>query len=301
MIIYWVLIELGGPPNKFKGACLVSGGNVHYCCILLSSFHLERCYLMNDFGLVQLIWIKRLVSETSRINTLIECNRLSRNDLNRYKSFISAIDDFCAFVVNSQNWEDVKNISKTLEEVEMVLFQHFYEQIGAFEDEEVHLDLSRDDKVNLRFANPFIEDKTFDVIDDESYMNINTLKGLEYLNGLDGAIDLEESFNGPVIEGDIIELPEEVEFEIDNDNPLLDLFDMKPGESREISVEDFIKILGQNQESLSFTLDPETFPDEADILSEDEEVSFEEFIAHLIEHNSKGMGFGIMEDNDYFE
>ena len=252
---------------------------------------------MNDFGLVQLIWIKRLVSETSRINTLIECNRLSRNDLNRYKSVISAIDDFCAFVVNSQNWEDVKNISKTLEEVEMVLFQHFYEQIGAFEDEEVHLDLSRDDKVNLRFANPFIEDKTFDVIDDESYMNINTLKGLEYLNGLDGAIDLEESFNGPVIEGDIIELPEELEFEIDNDNPLLDLFDMKPGESREISVEDFIKILSQNQENLSFTLDPETFPDEADILSEDEEVSFEEFIAH----NSKGMGFGIMEDNDYFE
>ena len=27
---------------------------------------------MNDFGLVQLIWIKRLVSETARINTLIE-------------------------------------------------------------------------------------------------------------------------------------------------------------------------------------------------------------------------------------
>ena len=31
----------------------------------------------------------------------------------------------------------------------MVLFQHFYEQIGAFEDEEVHLDLSGDDEVNV--------------------------------------------------------------------------------------------------------------------------------------------------------
>ena len=51
---------------------------------------------MNDFGLVQLIWIKRLVSETSRINTLVECNRLSHADLNRYKSVISSIDDFCA-------------------------------------------------------------------------------------------------------------------------------------------------------------------------------------------------------------
>ena len=44
---------------------------------------------MNDFGLVQLIWIKRLVSETARINTLIECNRLSERDVNRYKSNLS--------------------------------------------------------------------------------------------------------------------------------------------------------------------------------------------------------------------
>ena len=98
---------------------------------------------MNDFGLVQLIWIKRLVSETSRINTLIECNRLSRTDLNRYKSVISAIDDFCAFVINSQNWRDVKNISKTLDEVEMVLFQHFYEQgkmkMKLISDSRIHL------------------------------------------------------------------------------------------------------------------------------------------------------------------
>ena len=229
---------------------------------------------MNDFGLVQLIWIKRLVSETARINTLIECHRLSEDDLNRYKSVISAIDDFCAFVINSQNWRDVKNIPKIVEEVEMVLFQHFYEQIDAFEDEEVHLDLSRDDEVNLRFKNPLIENQRFDVIDDEG------------------------SFVGPVLEGEVIELPEEIEFEVSNENPLLDLFDMKPGESLEISVEDFINIITQNQEGLSFTLDSETFPDEADILSEDEEVSLEEFIAHLIDHSSKGMGFGIIDDNE---
>lgn len=256
---------------------------------------------MNDFGLVQLIWIKRLVSETARINTLMECNRLSKADLDRYKSVISAIDDFCAFVINSQNWRDIRNISKTVEEVEMVLFQHFYEQIDAFEDEEVHLDLSGDDEVNLRFKNPFIEDQSFNVIDDESYMDLNVIKGLEEsLNSLNGTNIFEESFSGPIVEGDIIELPEEIEFEIAAENPLLDIFDMKPGESREVSVEDFIKVISQNQEDLSFTLNPEIFPDEADILSEDEEVSLEEFIAHLIEHNSKGMGFGVIEDDDLF-
>ena len=144
---------------------------------------------MNDFGLVQLIWIKRLVSETARINTLIECNRLSKKDLNRYKSIISSIDDFCAFVINSQNWRDVRNISRTVEEVEMVLFQHFYEQIDAFEDEEVHLDLSSGNEVNLNFENPFIENQRFDVIDEN---------------------DLEEVFNPPVLEGDIVGLPEEI-------------------------------------------------------------------------------------------
>ena len=245
---------------------------------------------MNDFGLVQLIWIKRLVSETSRINTLVECNRLSHADLNRYKSVISSIDDFCAFVIDSQNWRDIKNISKTVDEVEMVLFQHFYEQIDAFEDEEVHLDLSRDDEVNLRFNNPLIEDKSFNVIDDELYNNIG---------GINDINKLENSFNGPVLEGDIVDHPEEIQFEINKGNPILDLFDMKPGESREISVEDFIKILTQNQEDLTFTLNPETFPDEADILSEDVEVSLEEFIAHIIEHGSKGMPFGMIEDYDF--
>ena len=236
---------------------------------------------MNDFGLVQLIWIKRLVSETARINTLIECNRLSKKDLNRYKSVISAIDDFCAFVINSQNWRDFKNISSIVDEVEMVLFQHFYEQIGAFEDEEVHLDLSSGDEVNLRFENPFIENQRFGVIDDN---------------------DFEKVINGPVLEGDIVEIPNEFEFEINDENPLLELFDMKPDESREISVVDFIKILTQNQEGLSFTLAPEAFPDEEDILSEDEEVSLEEFIAHLIDFSSsKGMDFGIFDYNDDFD
>ncbi|WP_295606998.1 hypothetical protein [Methanobrevibacter sp.] len=236
---------------------------------------------MNDFGLVQLIWIKRLVSETARINTLIECNRLSERDVNRYKSVISAIDDFCAFVINSQNWRDFKNISSIVDEVEMVLFQHFYEQIGAFEDEEVHLDLSGGDEVNLRFENPFIENQRFGVIDDN---------------------DFEKVINGPVLEGDIVEIPNEFEFEINDENPLLELFDMKPDESREISVVDFIKILTQNQEGLSFTLAPEAFPDEEDILSEDEEVSLEEFIAHLIDFSSsKGMDFGIFDYNDDFD
>jgi hypothetical protein len=236
---------------------------------------------MNDFGLVQLIWIKRLVSETARINTLIECNRLSERDLNRYKSVISAIDDFCAFVINSQNWRDVKNISSIVDEVEMVLFQHFYEQIGAFEDEEVHLDLSGDDEVNLKFENPFIENQRFGVIDDN---------------------DLERVFDGSVLEGEIVEIPDEIEFEINDENPLLELFDMKPGESREISVVDFINILTQNQEGLSFNLDPEAFPDEADILSENEEVSLEEFIAHLIDFSSsKGIDFGIFDYDDDFD
>lgn len=271
---------------------------------------------MNDFGLVQLIWIKRLVSETSRINTLIECNRLSGKDLERYKSVISAIDDFCAFVINSQNWKDVKNIPNIVEEVEMVLFQHFYEQIDAFEDEKVHLDFSKEDEneINLKFENPFINDQSFAVIDDESYMDLNVIKGLEEsMNGLNGVGDFEESLNGlngvgdfeefagPIVEGEIVELNDGIEFELNSENTFLDIFDMKPGESREISVGDFIKILTQNQEDLCFTLNPETFPDEADILSEDEEVSFEEFIAHLLEHNSKSMESSIFDYDDDFK
>lgn len=267
-----------------KGSCGLfdKGRECSLLRILLSNFFYLEVFIMNDFGLVQLIWIKRLVSETTRINVLIECNRLSKKDLNRYKSVISAIDDFCAFVINSQNWRDVENISRIVDEVEMVLFQHFYEQIDAFEDEEVHLDLSGDG-VNLNFENPFIENQSFDVIDDESYMNIGS----------------------PVVEGEILELPDQIELEIDNEDSFLALFDMKPGESREISVEDFIKILSQNQDELSFNLNPYAFYDEEDIsseddiLSEDVEVSFEEFIAHLIDCNSsRAMGFGLIDDND---
>ena len=221
---------------------------------------------MNDFGLVQLIWIKRLVSETARINTLIECNRLSGEDLNRYRAVISAMDDFCAFVIDSQNWGDLKNISSIVDEVEMVLFQHFYEQIDAFEDEEVHLDFSREDEneINLRFRNPFIEDKSFAVIDDDAYKNINKFDSNDEVYGNMNKFD-SNFFNGPIIEVDIIELPDEIEFEVNDENTVLDIFDMKPGESCEISLEDFIRIISQNQEELSFTLNPETFPDEADL------------------------------------
>ena len=142
------------------------------------------------------------------------------------------------------------------------------------------MDLSSGDEVNLRFENPFIENQRFGVIDEN---------------------DLEKVFNDPVLEGDIVEIPNEIEFEINDENPVLELFDMKPGESREISVDDFINVLTQNQEGLSFTLDPEAFPDEADILSEDVEVSLEEFLAHLIDcSSSKGMDFSIFDYDDDF-
>ncbi len=241
---------------------------------------------MNDFGLVQLIWIKRLVSETTRINTLIECNRLSKKDLNRYKSVISSIDDFCAFVINSQNWRDVKNISNIVDEVEMVLFQHFYEQIDAFEDEKVDLDLSSSDEVNLRFENPLLDDMTFSVIDDETYTNIDMIENIG-----------EEPFSGPILEGTVFEVPEELVFELDNDESLEKIFNMKDGDSMEISLEDFIKLISQNQDDLSFTLNPEVCGDD---YTEGEEVSFEEFVANLIANNSKTSGFNLIDDEDFF-
>ena len=241
---------------------------------------------MNDFGLVQLIWIKRLVSETTRINTLIECNRLSKRDLNRYKSVISAIDDFCAFVINSQNWRDVKNISNIVDEVEMVLFQHFYEQIDAFEDEKVDLDLSSSDEVNLRFENPLLDDMTFSVIDDETYSNRDMIENIG-----------EEPFNGPILEGTVFEAPEEIVFELDNDESLEKIFNMGDGDSMEISLEDFIKLISQNQDDLSFTLNPEVCGDD---YTEGEEVSFEEFVANLIANNSKTSGFNLIDDEYFF-
>ena len=227
-----------------------------------------------------------MVSETTRINTLIECNRLSKRDLNRYKSVISAIDDFCAFVINSQNWRDVKNISNIVDEVEMVLFQHFYEQIDAFEDEKVDLDLSSSDEVNLRFENPLLDDMTFSVIDDETYSNIDMIENIG-----------EEPFNGPILEGTVFEAPEEIVFELDNDESLEKIFNMGDGDSMEISLEDFIKLISQNQDDLSFTLNPEVCGDD---YTEGEEVSFEEFVANLIANNSKTSGFNLIDDEDFF-
>lgn len=241
---------------------------------------------MNDFGLVQLVWIKRLVSETSRINTLIECKKLSKRDLNRYKSVISSIDDFCAFVINSQNWNDIKNISSTVEEVEMVLFQHFYEQIDAFEDEKVDLDLSGGDEVKLRFENPLLDDMTFSVIDVETYNNLAMIENIG-----------ESPFYGPILEGTVIEAPEEMVFELDSNEAMEKIFNMKDGDSMEISLEDFIKFISQNHEDLSFSLNPEVCGDE---YTEGEEVSFEEFIANLINNNSKTSGFNLIDDEDFF-
>lgn len=234
---------------------------------------------MNDFALVQLIWIKRLVNETSRINTLIECKKLSQNDLNRYKSLISSIDDFSAFVINSQNWGDNKSISKIVDEVEMVLFQHLYEQMDAFEDEEVHLDLSRDDEVNLRFNSPFIEDKSFAVIDEDGFKSN----------------DDSRPFSMPILEGDILPDSDRLDFiggnidysslSEDNQNNSIDsIFDMDVGESCEMSLEEFISLISESPENFSFALNPEAC---GDVFSEDYKVSLEEFIANVIYSSSK--------------
>lgn len=259
-------------------------------------FDYKRCLKVNDFGLVQLIWIKRLVSETSRINTLIECGQLSRNDLNRYKSVISSIDDFCAFVINSQNWRDLRNISKIVDEVEMVLFQHFYQQIDAFEDEDVDLDLSQGDEVSLRFNNPFIEDRTFAVIDDDTYRNIHKD---DYDFGLATNIG-EESFNGPILEGNVFSPCEDMFFEVvDNDNPVEELFNIGDGESVELSLGEFINLISQNQEDLTFSLNPEVCGDE---YCEGEAVSFEEFIANFIRTNSKrNFPSGLTDEDSLFD
>ena len=264
---------------------------------------------MNDFGLVQLIWIKRLVSETSRINTLIECGKLSKRDLNRYKSIISSIDEFCAFVVESQNWDDVENLSNIVDEVEMVLFQHFYEQIDVFEDEKVHLDFSSKDgdEVSLKFENPFIENISFGVIDDETFElmhecsdDIGDINGDNRVNRLNDFIPLEETFSGPILEGDILMPHEGMFIEEKEDNPIDSVFEMGVGESCEMSLEDFITLMGSNQENLSFTLCSDE-SDGFDPLSE-EEVSFEEFIAKLIDKCSKKASrFEIIVDDNDFE
>ena len=276
---------------------------------------------MNDFGLVQLIWIKRLVSETSRINTLIECGKLSKRDLNRYKSIISSIDEFCAFVVESQNWNDVENLSNIVDEVEMVLFQHFYEQIDVFEDEKVHLDFSSKDgdEVSLKFENPFIENISFGVIDDETFElmhegsedigainsdnsdnSVNSVNSVNEVNRLKDFIPLEDAFSGPILEGDILMPHEGMFIEEKEDNPIDSVFEMGVGESCEMSLEDFIALMGSNQENLSFTLCSDE-SDGFDPLGE-AEVSFEEFIAKLLDKCSKKASkFEIIVDDDDFE
>ena len=181
------------------------------------------------------------------------------------------------------------------------------------------------------FENPFIEDKSFAVVDDDSFVDLKSDKAFDVI-GDDSFVDLKsgkafdvigddsfndlktddfEGFHAPIIEGNVLDcdsiglgiIEEDVlncdgfELGIHNKDPFLDIFDMEVGESREISLEELFNILSQNQDDLSFTLNP-AFPDESDI--NDEEVSLEEFIAHIIGNGSKAMGFGIIEDDDLF-
>lgn len=81
---------------------------------------------MNEIGQLQLIWIRRLASETERIRTLNDCDELTRHDLNRYIKKISEMDDFCKNIIESKNW-NLNNITSSIEEVENELFVHFYE------------------------------------------------------------------------------------------------------------------------------------------------------------------------------
>ena len=190
----------------------------------------------------------------------------------------------------------------------MVLFQHFYEQIDAFEDEKVHLDFSSKDgdEVSLKFENPFIENISFGVIDDETFEsmhegsdNICAINSDNGVNRLNDFIPLEEAFSGPILEGDII-MPHEGMLIEEKGNPIDSLFEMGVGESCEMSLDDFVALMGSNQENLSFTLCSDE-SDGFDSLSE-EEVSFEEFIAKLIDKCSKKASrFEIIVDDDDFE
>ena len=124
---------------------------------------------MNDFGQLQLIWIRRLARETSRIETLMEVGNLSVIDLVRYKRSISAIDDYCRFVIDAQDWDNVGKIPEIIEEVEEKLFVHFFELIDHFDGEKVHLDFSNEDngEISLNFDDISLEDITLTIIDDE--------------------------------------------------------------------------------------------------------------------------------------
>ena len=126
-------------------------------------------YFMNDFGQLQLIWIRRLASETGRITALMEAGDLSVINLVRYKKSISEIDDYCRFVIEAQDWDNVKEIPKIVDEVEEKLFVHFYELIDHFDSEDAHLDSSNDDEYDIVLDlndNP-LRDVLFSLIDDE--------------------------------------------------------------------------------------------------------------------------------------
>lgn len=124
---------------------------------------------MNDFGQLQLIWIRRLARESGRIIALMESGNLSVVDLVRYKKSISAIDEYCRFVIEAQDWDDIKNLPAIVDEVEEKLFLHFYELIDHFDDDEVHLDFSNEDngEIYLKFDNDFLNEVVFSIIDDE--------------------------------------------------------------------------------------------------------------------------------------
>ncbi len=150
---------------------------------------------MNEFGITQLIFLRRLGMETERVNVLFESGNLGVRDLIRYKNSISSIDDFCNFVVNSQDWGDLENIDKIVESVEEKLFVHFYElidQFGAIGDSnsydvssfEMGLDSNSYDvssfEINPAF-NPFVspEDEDFDNISFEIDPAFNPFVSLE--------------------------------------------------------------------------------------------------------------------------
>lgn len=124
---------------------------------------------MNDFGQLQLIWIRRLARESGRIIALMESGNLSVVDLVRYKKSISAIDEYCRFVIEAQDWDDIKNLPAIVDEVEEKLFIHFYELIDHFDDDEVHLDFSNEDngEIYLKFDDDFLNEVVFSIIDDE--------------------------------------------------------------------------------------------------------------------------------------
>lgn len=124
---------------------------------------------MNEFGQLQLIWIRRLARETGRITALMEAGNLSVVDLVKYKKSISSMDGFCRFVIESQDWDDVKRIPEIVEDVEEKLFLHFYEMIDRFDGEGAHLDFSKEDegKISLNFDDASLEDIVFTIIDDE--------------------------------------------------------------------------------------------------------------------------------------